>query len=496
MEVNQGRTTGAFPHCGRVFACDDVLGVTDIRLSTDAYQHIVESGIPFVSASPSGLNWGNKYSFGNTQPYMVTAPVVGCASHPSKFMKANVDNPFYSSEAVGELRPDFDGFSINLCFKFMSQAEYGVIGSTFGNTPTGNGYRGQRIRITVQNHCLAPANSVYTLIDIFVDYAYYRGLGIDLSLPTNPSANTIDLQTNGSSLIVGNINNVHIVGQLPATMFRALSCQASAFFRYEIPRAPNGTHWTAYLSSFTDVYGTTYVEPQFPESINPAIGVNMGGCGIIGVNLKTYWTGRGIVPTGVPGGSGGSRVITTYDNEQTSPLPAMGGANEALVYSRLTERGRAAIAASWPALSIMSRRVGGVLKPIVGHSGVFTENAYGVYEESRTFQIQCPQGATRFVLIALVRTIAGAGVHTVSSTLTNEANTSFQTLFSTTNTAGTSYRYVYLNGTLSIPMRPTAGLVERYSLRLRSQKSVPRATQIVTPYLADGVIAFYLAFYQ
>lgn len=496
MEVNQGRTTTAFPHCGRVFACDDVLGVTDIRLSSDAYQHIVESGIPFVSASPSGLNWGNKYSHGNIQPYMVTAPVVGCASHSTGWFGSNVDNPFYSSEAVGELRPDFDGFAVNLCFKFMSQYEYGRLGPAFSYTETGSGYRGQRIRITVQNHCLAPANSVYTLIDIFVDYAYYRGLGIDLSLPTNPSANTIDLQTtNIQGLNVGEILNLHIIGQLPATMFRALSCQASAFFRYEIPRAADGFTWMAGINAFFDG-ANTYVSANFDESINSAIGVEMGGCGIIGCNLKTYWTGRGIVPTGVAGGSGGSRVITTYDNEQASPLPAMGGANEALVYSRLRERGRAAIAASWPALSVMSRRVGGVLKPIVGHSGVFTENAYGVYDESRTFQVQCPQGATRFVLIALVRTIAGAGIHTVSSTLTNEANTSFQTLFSTTNTAGTSYRYVYLNGTLSIPMRPNSGLVERYSLRLRSQKSVPRSTQIVTPYLADGVIAFYLAFYQ
>lgn len=495
MEVNQGRTTTAFPHCGRVFACDDVLGVTDIRLSSDAYQHIVESGIPFVSASPSGLNWGNKYSNANQLGQLVTAPVVGCASHPLGFMSAIVDNPFYSSESVGELRPDFDGFAVNLCFKFMSQYDYGRLGPTFSYTETGSGYRGQRIRITVQNHCLAPANSVYTLIDIFVDYSWYK-INVDPTLPANPTANTIDLQTNVRGLTVGDINNVYIVGQLPATMFRALSCQASAFFRYEIPRAADGSAWLGYTNAFIDPGGSTYVNPKFDESINSAIGVEMGGCGIIGCNLKTYWTGRGIVPTGVPGGSGGSRVITTYDNEQASPLPAMGGANEALVYSRLRERGRAAIAASWPALSVMSRRVGGVLKPIVGHSGVFTENAYGVYDESRTFQIQCPQGATRFVLIALVRTIAGAGIHTVSSTLTNEANTSFQTLFSTTNTAGTSYRYVYLNGTLSIPMRPNSGLVERYSLRLRSQKSVPRSTQIVTPYLADGVIAFYLAFYQ
>jgi len=496
MEVNQGRTTAAYPHCGRTFLCNDVVGVTDIRLSTDAYQHIVENGIPFVSATSAGLNWGNVYSAGNEAPWIVSAPVVGVGSHPSGIMAANVDNPFYTSEAVGEIRPDFDGFAINLCFKFMSQYEYGRLGPTFSYTETGAGYRGQRIRIQLENKAVSAPLSVYTLVDIFVDYAWYSANVATLPA-INTAINTIDLQSNARGLSVDGVNNVHLVGYLPATLLRALSCQASAYFRYEIPRASDGTPWANGNSFGPNALGVRYCVPKFEDSLNPVTGVDIGGAGILSANLSTFWTGRGIVPTGVAGGTGGTRIITTFKSEQAEPLPIMGNANEVLVYSRLRQRGSSAIGVSWPALSIMSRRVGGVLKPIVGHSGVFTENAYGSpYDQSAVFQVQVPSGALNYVMIAIVRTVAGSGAHTVSATLANEAATATLPILSTTNASGTSYRTIYQAAPLSVAMRPTSGLVERYSLTLRSRKTTPRSTQTIAPYLADGVIAFYLAFYQ
>jgi len=488
MDVNQGRSVEGFPHCGRTFICGDVVGVTDIRLSSDAYQFIMENGMPFVSASPMGLNWGNKYSFGNQDGRMVNAPVVGCASHPLGIMSSNVDNPFYSSEALGEIRPDFDGYAINLCFKMMTQAEYGALGPT---PVTGNGYRGQRLTINLQNQAIAVTNAVYTLIDIFVDYAWYNA-----NVATVVATNVIDLAVNPRGFVLGNVCNAYIVGQLPATMLRAASCQASAFIRYEIPKSPSGATWAA-GNSFADGFGTRYVNAKFDESSNPSTGFPIGGCGVLALQLSTFWTGLGTVPTGVAGGTGGSRLITTYDSETATPLPSMGSLLDALTFSNLRERARSAIGASWTSTSIMARVIGGVKKPIVGHGGVYTENAFGSpYDESATILVQCPHGSNRVVFIALVRTVAGAGTHTVSATLTNEAGTFTQTLMSTTQTAGTGYRHVYLNASLNALMVPNSGLVERFTLRLRSQKSVPRSIQIVEPSLADGVLSAYLAFYQ
>ena len=488
MDINQGRSIEGYPHCGRTFICGDTIGVTDIRLSSDAYQFIVENGMPFVTASPMALNWGNKYSYGNQDGRMVNAPVVGCASHPLGIMGSNVDSPFYSSEAVGEIRPDFDGYAINLCFKFMTQAEYGNLGPV---PVLGQGYRGQRLTIRMQNHAVAITNAVHTLVDIFVDYAWYNA-----NVAAVAPVNVIDLAVNPRGFVLGEISNAYIVGQLPATMLRAACCQGSAFVRYEIPRAANGGLWGA-GNSFQDAFGTRYANAKFDESTNPVTGFPLGGCGVLSIQLNTFWTGLGTIPTGVAGGTGGSRAITTYDSEAVTPLPAMGSLLDALTFTNLRERARSAIGASWTSTSIMSRTIGGVRKPIVGHSGVFTENQFGSpYDESATMLVQCPHGSNRVVFIALIRTVAGAGTHTVSATLANEAGTFTQSLMATTQAAGTGYRYIYFNASLNALMVPNSGLVERFTLRLRSQKSVPRSVQIVEPYQADGVLAAYLAFYQ
>jgi hypothetical protein len=498
-EINTGRQLLSFPHCGRVFVCQDVLGISDMRMATDAYQYVLENGIPFVNAVASAMNWGNKYTVGNLSDTLVTMPVVGIEGHPAGGFGVNVGDPFFSTEAVGEIRPDCDGYSLDLCWRMMTQAEYADFGFSSAQNPSGIGYRGQRITVTIQNQAVAAASSTYVLVDIFANYNWYSANVATLP-PLATAVNTIDLETNPQGFALGAINNATIIGTLPASILRGFICQASCYFRYEMPKNENGVSWSN--TAQTDGFGTLQVMPHFLPVVNPLLGpsddtfdVRMGGVGILSTGLSTFWTGLGTIPTGAVG-TGGTRVVTTFANQAAQPLLAMGGTVDALQIGNLRLRARSAIGAAWPAISIMARNFGGVLKPICGNGGVYTESDAAA--NTMTTYIQVPHGAANFVLIARVRTInANASTHTVDFLLTNSDGNASQTLATTTQAGNsTGYRYLYVNAALNTNMRPVSELVERYELRLRSTKSNPRNTQIVEPSLADGILAVYIAFYQ
>lgn len=492
MEINTGRNLQSFPHCGRVFVCSDVLGITDIRTAVDAYQFALENGIPFVNSVASGVNWGNMYSLGVQLGTLAQQAVTG-VTHGFQCL---VSSPYYSTEAMGELRPDCDGYSLDLCFRFLTQSQYQAF-TNYANISDGRGYRSQRITVTIQNQAVAANSSTYVLVDIFADYNYYSANVATLPAITS-AVNTIDLATNPRGFAVGGIFNGTFIGTLPATMLRNAVCQANCFFRYEMPLAPNGNAWSAPPAPVNS-FGNMFTTASFGPAENPLTGTygesGNSAAGIISTSLHTFFTGLGTAPTGASGGTGGARTVTTFLNQTVSPIPAMGSNLNAAHFSTLLLRARASIRASWPSISIMSRNFGGVLKPICGHGGTYTETDAATH--TMTTYIQVPQGATNYVLIAKVRTITAAGTHTIDFLLTSSDNTQQQTLASTTQaTFATNYRYLYVNGTLSLPMRPVSGLVERYELRLRSTKSAPRSIQINEPYLADGIIAMYICFYQ
>ena len=154
-------------------------------------------------------------------------------------------------------------------------------------------------------------------------------------------------------------------------------------------------------------------------------------------------------------------------------------------------RGRAAIGASWPAMSIMGSTFGGITRPIVGNFGVFDDSS----QEVATFPVQVPNGANWFVLAGIIRNVLTAvgGVHRIMVTLTNSV--SAQLLLDTSNVfTATVERYFIENAQLTAPMRPVSGYVELYTLEIRVTKSILR-TGIQQPFYWDGVRALYLGFY-
>lgn len=486
--VNQQRQILGFPHCGRVFLCDDTLGIVDVWQAVDAYKFALSNGVKFTNQSSAAFNVGNPFTFGNLNGNIATMPTTGI---DGGYIQGTTDIPApafvngsYLNYACGELHQECRGYAVNATIRILNADEYARTGPFVYGNQYGGGWRAQRVTIVLNNLAAGGANSV-TLLDVFADFAYYAANIGGLGTTTINSPWVIDLYAQPYGMTVGQILNIVAIGQLPAIMMRARSCQASMSWRYDFQRDPSGATWGTNL---VPQYGALTATFRFEDLQNPLTGKMMNGAGVLGIGLNTFHDGQAYTPTGVAGGTGGSRVATSYPN---GFVPAMGDTADALMFVNLQQSARAAFNASWTSISISGRVYAGVYKPIVGNSGRFFDSAIEFME----CYIQVPPQCTGFVLIAMVRTIAGVGTHRVKADLTNAAGSFTQTMMNTTQTSGTGDRYVYVNGTLNNLMANISGNVQAYKLRLEATKSAPRVPEQITPFLSDGIKAFYLAFY-
>jgi len=487
--INTTRTIQGFPHCGRVFLCEDTVGIIDAWQLHDAYTFALANGVSFVNETAHQVNFGNWWSGLNQSAAILTQPLAGFEGNIATFVGIGAA----STNAVGVIHPNLDSYALSLSFRFLTQSEYAAFTpQNNASNWTGIGYECQRITITLVNDAIAAPGGTLVLADIFVNIQRYQQW-VDPSVSIQSW--TIDLTTNPQGLTVGDINNIVALGQITPAMRRAFECQAHLSMRYEFRVQPNGGlvsgagSWNSI--AFLPIYlGVKRAVANFDEVLNPLTGVYSGGVGILQTQLTTYFTGAnqtqtGTAATATPTNSAGVRTVALMPSTAAA---TMGDNNSAALWADLRNKALGAFGACWPILSICGRNFGGSFKPILGNAALYDDSVL----ETMTVPVQIPQGVTGFTVVMYLKTTLASlvGVHSVTVTLSNTTNA--QVLYQLTNNAApTVARYKHAIGNLNTGLLPVSGQVEAYQLEIRVSKTVFRTgVQSITDW--DGLGALFV----
>ena len=141
----------------------------------------------------------------------------------------------------------------------------------------------------------------------------------------------------------------------------------------------------------------------------------------------------------------------------------------------------------WIAAKASGTNRGGFMRPLVGDSYRFNEAS-----QTLTFYGEIPNGATKWMLLAYVKTDNRGGSNEALNFRVN-AN-GFDTLSSTSHTSSGSNlaRWYYATGNLSGFTQPTNGKVNRLDIIIEQSKSIPIANRIESRTYWDGVHSFLL----
>jgi len=460
-----------FPHCGRQFECGDTVNIVDIRQAQNAFAFALQYGDLQVNAYTRAWNATDALYLGTfPDGEFITMYDEAVCGFPSRLLFAKSPNAYLQRFPV-EIVDSYDSAAITLGFRFMDISE----AATIAGGSTGQGARGQRIRVQLVNIPNAQATNV---VDIYYDRAWYL-----TNVGTPGGVNWIDLSNQTASpgysaggLVQDGHNILSVIHSLPAS-FRQINRAAAGYLliSYEFPRNSNGTAWQ-FLPA-TESAEITY-KPH------PLTGDRMAFSGINEVQCRFYRTDDWVQGTATP----------TATNSRAYPIlplpawPSMGDAYTAGVHIGLNARMNAIKGIGYIAASASGSNRGGIMRPLVGDSFRFNEQTL----QALTFYGEIPNGATQWMLLAYVKTDNHGGSN---QTLRFRVNANgFDTLSTTSHTSSGSNlaRWHYATGTLSGFTQPTNGKVNRMDIIIESEKSAPIANRIEAPTYWDGVHSFFL----
>lgn len=473
------------PHCGRVFICDETLGITDFREALDAFGHVFEYGTHQASGHSRAWNMGGLTGQGTLG--LFDDPLCGIVGS-STTGGANIDffpatnSPFVWRHVI-ELVDNEDAAAVTVGFRFLTREEYANIDPNPNPNAAnyGIGADSQRIRIEYRN---VDSGAAYTVLDIFANRG---GYGTLVGLAAT-STKWLDVETGaaqpnaiGGVLNPAGVNVITLLDSIPANLRQSnRGCAGVLILTYEMARNPTGGNWTGAAR-----------DADFLSAEHPLSGVGYAAAGILECEMITYRSGAWT--TGNASNTVNSRIISAVPSIATNP-PQMGALLDTNINS-LNTYATAAKQVGWPGFKAAGNNRGGINRPLVGDSFNFFE----VGGQSMTTSGEIPHGATQWVLIAYLKTTNNAGGQTLTFRIQKDTTTgsAIQTIATTSfaSSGSNGARYFRLAGALSAAMLPVSGQVERLTCIVESSKPFPRGAVSEPYHYWDGVFSMILKFF-
>jgi len=504
IEESLKRPFTTYPHVGRTIVTDDFMTITDAWHTGDAYLHVLQTGSTWANDCGTAWNAGTEAAptsiplLQNTNAYMlhegissmsgIQSNVTGVPAGYRFITQGFVSN--YAAYYGGEINSQHDSFALALDFRFLSELEFGGVGA-----------KGQRLRVYLYEESNPASVQIQVLTDIFFDYQWYAA-NVSPIVPVLPPfgapnpQNVIDLAQQTTSFAQsGEINIGLIIDKIKASLRKSGSGAAHIWANYELPKGPTGAGWNQSTNPFFAL--------GLASVTHPLSGVDTQSWGLLDVTFTTFRSTTYTAPTGGAIGANG-RIQTAFP---TTADPRIGENLGVGIFNQLFQKGRASAGVSWPSVYLGLRNFGGTPRPAVGNVAfpvgfISPSYVFAVVDtatETKTLNIQIPNGATRFTVYAQIRLTAGTGGHVVTADL--EKNLTGGPLIWTQNLMARTYagnaatQWVWIDLPLSANMQTVSGQVERAKLTLASTKPSPRvgANQTAAGFW-DGIGSFYLAF--
>ena len=507
LEESGKRLIQTHPHSGRVYVAGDTFTILDAWQAADAYQYALESGTQWINEAGVATNpgsWRNEGS-GLTDTSMHHESIVGMSGGDSTIANGQTLQGFryftkatpYVANFGGELNGQHDSFALAIDFRFLSEKEF-ASGPQTGLS--GIGARSQRIKVTLIEKSNPTATVLQTLVDIFVDKAYYAA-NVSPVVPANNAPELVNLADGiwpfepSSPNTDGAINQLLWIGRIGNTLRKNGSGAAQLQVTYELPLSPSGASW-----STITVLSNTYRNHAKPIK-HPSTGIYMQNWGVLSLAFSTFREDGAFTQPVLPIGSHG-RTQQQFPDTADFVLGQNLGAS---LFDELRTKGNAAKNVSWPSFYAGFRDFGGIVRPVHGDVARFQQtNVYRIdhtASQSRDIWVQVPHGATRFTLYTLVRFSTGCGLHTLSLTLNRDFTTllggnavATQTLYTASFASGLAPTWVWVDQALGANMSPDQGKVERMKLTITATKATPSYLAASSQFYWDGFGAVYLAF--
>ena len=498
-----------------MFVVGDTWGVKDCWDVAHAYKNALQYGSTWVN--DCGISWNpgdarGRYAPGSpldpltTDGLMHHEPVTGMSGGPT-LVNGVAGNGFpyitqansgaYGAKFGGEINSQHDSYALAMDFRFISELEFKASqpsgGGASASYSNGSGARLQRITVYLNERSNPATINTQILTDIFFDLDFYR-LNFPFTPPFDPSyqINCLDGEFDQS----GALNSVLFIGKIADNLRKKLaSCAASLHISYELPRSPNGALWPFVASH-------AYYSSACGAVENPNSGVSYDSWGVLSATFTCFRSDTYTTPTTSSTGS-------NWRLQNSFPIVSdevMGQNLDATFFTNLVNMGNAAEQVSWPSVFQGMRNFGGLKRVVCGDSSwlfpslttFVVRNTANQYVE---FNIQIPNGATKFTLHTLVDLIPstwGIGPHSLKFELTRQFNASpfvaTQTLHSFSGYGGNE-AWVWVDGVLDPNLRPINGNVEWATLRIMATKSgAAGISHACANGYSDGVKTVYLAF--
>jgi hypothetical protein len=169
--------------------------------------------------------------------------------------------------------------------------------------------------------------------------------------------------------------------------------------------------------------------------------------------------------------------------------PSMGDTYTAGVHNSLNAYANSIKSIGYVAANAIGAQRGGFMRPLVGFSYQFTEQA-----QTMTFYGEIPEGATQFMLLAYIKMDNAGGRVQTNRVRINPSG--FETLASVTTTSfgTTSADWWYVTGNLQAFNSPTNGQVNRCEVIIEVEKTIYGA-RALSPIYWDGLHSLLLKFF-
>jgi len=434
-----------YPHDGRNYACTDTITIEDQWSLLDAFNHARHRGQVVANTSP------HEYNFGNVVPGPVPSrkiQVLPVGIVPSLLFFTSAS---WRTYFAFEINPNFNAFAVEATIRLLNESEYNTINSAM----SGNGWRGQRLRLLVTNG----ANlAIQYLGTVYADPSWYAA-----------NVGALDpVVINYQSLEGGNVKLLSLIVGITGSILQATRANpAWVYAQLQYSRNVNGTAW-----------GTTYTESTafLPPAVHPIHGGTIQGAGLIDLHVtQFYLPGHTAVPS--TGTVGPGRTVTRFNPAE---YPEMGAVLSASEWARAAQDYAAARSIGFDAYLESGRNLGGVPLPLVGDRGIIV-NELGSQQFTR--YIEVPPNAKRAVVVGWVRADAAGGM---TQTLTVDffkplAIGQTNQVLLTATSSPTSERLVYADVALQVGIQPQTANVERGWIVVKSTKTNPRAGTVGNP---------------